>query len=80
MKHFKVRVTEVSSKMVDVKAATMDEALAIAKGQWDEGHIIIDSDCFDDMSLDATECCDQSTDASCTAADIECALDASDWT
>lgn len=56
MKHFKMTVTETSSQVVDVQAASYDEAYAKTKATWKEGHIYIDSDDFDGCEISGEEC------------------------
>lgn len=49
MKKFKVRITEISSKEVEIEAKTKNGALAKAKKNWENAQYVFDEQDFDNV-------------------------------
>lgn len=51
MKTFEIEVIETLSRIIKVKAKTVEEAIEKVQGQYDAGEIVLDSGDFDNMPV-----------------------------
>lgn len=51
MKEYKIEVEEISQKIVEIEAETLEEAISIARKQWYDGKILLDNDDFKQVNV-----------------------------